>query len=130
MRATDLMDELASTRSTIEDRTAQQIADHWLNALVAVAERASTQPSGAPSHRSEVAAVRFALTADRYLTAGGRADITFVFATNGAVDYAVLDYSETAPEARAQRVLSGQLAQRLWNWLDTHFSAPDPAPGT
>lgn len=88
-------------------RTAQGIADEWLDTLVGKA-RSGSEPI---KHYGRITsrAVRFVLA-----EGGPGADITFLF-QDDIVDYAVLDYSEGT--ARAQRVLTGYDAELLFGAL-------------
>lgn len=132
MRPTDTMDDLADRTSAIENRTGREIADDWVNVLVSTAQRDPDRLATPPKPRSEVRAVRFTLTGDPLANSGRIADLTFVLAPNGVVDFAVLDYSESSSEVRAQRVLTGPDAAALWTVLDSHTTAttPDTTPGT
>lgn len=131
MRPTDAMDELADRTSAIENRTGREIADDWVNELVYTAQRDPDRLAAPPKPRFDVRAVRFTLTSDPLANPGRIADLTFVLDPEGVVDFAVLDYSESSSEVRAQRVLTGADAVTLWTVLDSHHktaATPDSTP--
>ena len=87
-------------------RSVQDVADEWAVDLIAGAVDGSLD---AESHYGEVS-----LPAERFVLAGGGpgCDVTFVFDSDGDVDYAVIDYYEGG--GRAQAVLTDGDAEAVY----------------